>query len=443
MVKTLLCLIFFYVSFSASCFSAPKSDHFTLKNGMDVYVIPNTKAPAVSHTILYKAGAIDEDYGKAGVAHFLEHLMFKGTKTFQEGTFSSTVSRAGGDDNAFTTFDYTGYYENIPKDKLELVMQMEADRMQNLTLSKSIVAKEREVIMEERRSRVDNEPQSQLFEQMKAALYLNHPYGRPLIGWLHEMANLSLEDAQNWYHTYYKPNNAILVVSGDVTLNELKPLAEKYYGVIPPGNIPPRIHSQEPPHIAPRTVHLSDERVANKEFYRYYLAPSQVFGETKHAYALIVLANLVGAGQTSQLYRQLVLDKQLATSTSSYYDDVTLGPSLFIIHVVAAPDQPLQSIESQVDSILQSFVSNPVSEADLNRVKQNLIADTIYAQEDLKTVAYIYGQALATGLGTDYIEHWQDHIKEVTAQDVQDAARYVLNINSSVTGYLTKTKEQQ
>lgn len=434
--------IIFY-SLTPGAFAALKSKQFTLSNGLEVIVVPNTKAPAISHTILYKAGAIDEAPGKSGLAHFLEHLMFKGTASFPSGTFSPTISQAGGDDNAFTTFDYTGYYENISRDKLELVMRMEADRMQNLAFTPADVEKEREVILEERRSRVDNSPGSQLQEQLAASLYLNHPYHRPLIGWLHEMARLSPEDAMHWYRTYYKPNNAILVVSGDVTAEELKPLAEKYYGIIPRGDIPARTIPSEPPALVARRLSLIDSRVANNEFYRYYLAPSQLWGETKHSYALTVLASLLGSGQTSRLYQTLVQNKKLATSANSYYDDVNIGPSCFVVHAVAKRGKSLEAIESAMNEVIQSFITTPVPEEDLLRVKKNLVADAIYAQEDLKTLAYIYGQALASGLTVDYVEHWQDHINAVTAKDVQDAARYVFNPSASVTGYLQKTQEDK
>lgn len=442
-VRHVVLFLVIFLHLAPSAFSALKSEQFTLSNGLRVVVIPNTKAPAVSHTILYKAGAIDETPGKSGLAHFLEHLMFKGTVAFPAGTFSPTVSQAGGDDNAFTTFDYTGYYENISKDKLELVMRMEADRMQNLIFSEADVQKEREVILEERRSRIDNSPQNQLQEQLAASLYLNHPYHRPLIGWLHEMEQLSLEDANHWYHNYYKPNNAILVVSGDVTASELKPLAEKYYGAIPKGNIPARTIPQEPPAIVARHISLTDNRVANNEFYRYYLAPSQLSGETKHAYALTVLASLMGAGQTSRLYQTLVQDKKLATNASSYYDDISMGLSSFVVHAVAKPGKSLDSVESAMDEVVHSFITTPVSDADLMRVKKSLVADAIYAQEDLKTLAYMYGQALASGLSTDYVEEWQDHINNVTATDVQEAAKYVFNPSASVTGYLQKTQENK
>lgn len=418
---------------------AGNSESFTLKNGMQVVVITNTKVPAVSHMVWYKIGSQDETQGTSGIAHFLEHLMFKGTKKFPKGQFSSLVARAGGNDNAFTSSDYTAYFQNIAKDKLELVMELEADRMQNLVFDEEAVAKERQVILEERSSRIDNEPSSLLQEQMKALLFLNHTYGRPLIGWRHEMEGLTAEDAKKWYDSYYAPNNAILIVSGDITAAELKPLAEKYYGGIKQKNIPARHFLKEPEHIAASYVILSDEKVAKPEWNRYYIAPSINSGKKEYCAPLIVLSYILGDSNTSRLYQKLVVEDETAANIGSYYDDLMLGPSIFNLSGTPSDKHSLADIEKAVDAQIADIQKNGITDEELKRAKHSLIADTVYSHEDLKTLAYNYGQAMAVGAGTEYVESWQDRINAVTAEQIKEAANAVLRKENSVTGKLEKS----
>ena len=234
-----------------------RASHFTLKNGMEVVVIPDHRAPEVTHMVWYRVGSADEMPGRSGIAHFLEHLMFKGTDKIARGAFSKIISRNGGQDNAFTSQDTTSYHQRVAKNRLPLVMEMEADRMTNLKLLNEDVLTEREVIIEERRSRVDNSPQSILNEEMLSALYQSHPYGIPVIGWHHEMAKLSRDYAFEFYNNFYAPNNAILVVAGDVTADEVKKLAEKFYEPIPKRpDVKRSQRSSEPPHRAARRVEL-------------------------------------------------------------------------------------------------------------------------------------------------------------------------------------------
>lgn len=436
MKKHLLLISLLLLAASPAPAQGFRSESFSLSNGMQVVVIPNTKVPAVSHMVWYRVGAQDEVSGKSGIAHFLEHLMFKGTKKYGQGQFSRLVAKAGGDDNAFTSDDYTAYYQNISRDKLELVMELESDRMQNLLLQNDEVLKERQVILEERFSRIENNPSALLAEQMRAALYRNHPYGIPLIGWKHEMEALTSEDAKKWYDTYYKPNNAILVVSGDITAAELKPLAEKYYGKIKAGNIPERKLLQEPPAISPINLTLTDEKVTSPEWNRYYIAPSRNYGETKYSYPLVLLSRILGDGNTSRLYKSLVVKDEAAVGISTYYEDLKLGPSIFAVSAAPAVNKSLDEIEAKIDAEIEKIKKGGVTEDELKRAKNALIAETIYAREDLKTLGYIYGQAVITGAGTQYVESWQDNIHAVTASDIKEAANYVLKAEGSVTGRL-------
>ncbi|PIR39004.1 MAG: peptidase M16 [Alphaproteobacteria bacterium CG11_big_fil_rev_8_21_14_0_20_39_49] len=411
---------------------------FTLDNGMQVVVIPNTKVSAVSHMVWYKIGAVDEPLGKSGIAHFLEHLMFKGTTRYGKGEFSKTIAKSGGDDNAFTGYDYTAYFQNISRDKLELVMDMESDRMENLILDEKEVLTERDVILEERSARVDNKPSSVIAEQMRAALYRNHPYGTPLIGWRHEIAALTPEDAQNWYDKYYAPNNAVLVVSGDITEKELKPLAEKYYGKIKTKKTPQRIMVSEPTdNFAAINISLADEKVTRPEWSRYYIAPSLNTDEKGMTYPLVLLSYILAESDTGRLYQNLVVEQEIAVSVSGYYNDLQLGESFFGIYAIPSDKSNIEQIEKEIEKQIENIKQNGVTEDELKRAKNALIAETIYAREDLKTLAYLYGQMMATGVGMEYADNWEKNIEKVTAKQVQDAAMEVLQIDRSVTGYLT------
>ncbi len=416
--------------------SAFESQKFKLSNGMEVVLIPNSKVAAVSHMVWYRAGASDEILGKSGIAHFLEHLMFKGTKDVGKGQFSKIIAKAGGNENAFTSDDYTAYFQNISKDKLELVMKLESDRMRNLIFDNDELLKERQVILEERSTRIDNDPLALLKEQMSSALYLNHPYGKPLIGWRHEMEKLSLDDAKSWYKTYYAPNNAVLIVSGDIKKEELQPLAEKYYGSLKPENIPTRRIIYEPEQIAERQVIYHSEKVTKPEWMRYYLAPSQNTKMKEHCYALILLSHILGNGETSRLYTNLVVNKKIAASVGSSYDDMSLGDSIFSLYALPSEGKTLDDVQNSIDAEIEKIKQSGVTEEEVTRAKNLLVAQTIYDREDLRTLAYFYGESMVNGLGTEYVEHWVNNIKNVTPAQIKAAANFVLDMKKSVTGRL-------
>jgi zinc protease len=412
---------------------------FTLGNGLQVVVIPDHRTPVVTEMVWYKVGSADETPGKSGLAHFLEHLMFKGTAKHPAGEFSQTVLKIGGNENAFTSTDYTGYFQRVPRDQLAKMMEFEADRMTGLILKDENVLPERDVVLEEFNMRVANNPDARLTEQIMAALYLNHPYGRPVIGWHHEIEKLDREDALAFYRRFYAPNNAILVIAGDVEAKDVRPMAERTFGEVAaqPAIPAQRLRPQEPVPAGPRTVTLSDPRVEQPGLRRYYLVPSATTAPGESP-ALDVLAQLMGNGSNSYLYRALVVDRPLAVSASAGYQGTSLDPTQFMISASPKPGVEFAQIEQVIDNVISDLGQNTVRAEDLERVKTQLIAEAIYAQDNQATLARWYGGALTTGLSIDDIRSWPDRIRAVTAEQVRDAAQKWLDKKRSVTGYLIK-----
>ncbi len=355
--------------------------HFTLKNGLEVVVIPDHRTPVVTHMIWYKVGSADETPGKSGLAHFLEHLMFKGTSKNPEGRFSQTLATIGGQENAFTTLDYTAYFQRIAKEYLPLVMDFEADRMTGLVLTDANVLSERDVVLEEFNMRVANSPEARIGEQVSAALYLNHPYGRPVIGWHSEIEKLNREDALAFYRRFYTPNNAILVIAGDVTGDEVKPLAEKTYGKVERvAEVPPRVRPQEPEPVAVRQLTMADGRVAQPSLQRSYLVPSAHSAKSGEAEALEVLAHILGSGETSRIYRDLVVDQHVATVAGGYYDDTALDETRFGLFASPLPGVSFSTVETALDGVIAKLVDEGITQSELDRAKTRLIADAVYAR---------------------------------------------------------------
>jgi zinc protease len=411
--------------------------HFTLDNGLEVVVIPDHRTPVVTHMVWYKVGSADETAGKSGLAHFLEHLMFKGTKKNPLGRYSQTVATLGGQENAFTTDDYTTYYQRVPHERLKTLMEFESDRMTGLVLTDQVVKPELQVVLEEQNMRVANNPGARLYEQMEAALYLNHPYGRPVIGWRHEIEKLNREQALDFYRRFYTPNNAILVVAGDVTTDEVKTLAEATYGKVERvAEVGPRDRPKEPTQEAARTVTLADPRVAQPSLRRVYLAPSNTTAAAGESEALDVLASILGSGENSRFYQQLVVEKDMATNVGAGYDGTALDYAPFQVSVTPKPDVTLPQIEAAMDEVLARVIEEGVTAEELARVKNRLIAQAVYAQDNQATMARWFGAALATGLTVEQVESWPERVRQVTADSVKAAARRTLDKRSSVTGYL-------
>lgn len=415
----------------------PRPETFTLRNGLEVVVITDRRAPVVTHMLWYRIGAADEPRGQSGIAHFFEHLMFKGTREIPPGEFSRIVARNGGDLNAFTNWDYTAYYERIARDRLELVMRMEADRMRNLRFSDETFASERDVIAEERRQRVDNNPGAVLGERMRAMLWPHHPYGTPVIGWLHEINALDREAALAFYQTWYAPNNAILVVAGDVDAAELRPLAERYYGRLrPTRNLPARTWVSDPPSIGPMRVTHRDEKVRQPSFSRIYRAVSYGTDEGRQAHALDVAIEILGGSETSRLYRALVEEQHIAVSAGARANTAGLGGGSISVYATPAEGVSLEAVEAAADRVIADFLRDGPTEAELQRAKSSLAAAAIYARDSQQSLAQIYGSSLTQGESIDDIVNWGNDIAAVTREEALAMARQTLNIDASVTGWL-------
>ena len=427
-------------AFAQSTLTSQPPTAFTLQNGLQVLIIEDHRTPVVTQMVWYKVGSADETPGKSGLAHFLEHLMFKGTANHPVGEFSQTVLKIGGNENAFTSSDYTGYFQRVPREQLPKMMEFEADRMTGLVLRDENVLPERDVVLEEYNMRVANNPDARLNDQIMAALYLNHPYGRPVIGWHHEIEKLGREDALAFYRRFYAPNNAILVIAGDVEAKDVRPLVEQTFGKVPPQPAIPvrRIRPQEPEPAAPRTVTLADPHVEQPTLKRLYLVPSAATAAPGESAALDVLAQLMGGGSNSYLYRALVVDRPLAVSANAAYQGTSLDPTQFSISVSPRPGVDFAAVEKIVDGAIFDIAQNPVRAEDLERVKTQLIAEAVYAQDNQAAMARWYGGGLTSGLSVEDIRGWPDRIRAVTSDQIRAAAQKWLDKKRSVTGYLIK-----
>ena len=411
-----------------------------LDNGLDIVVIPDHRAPVATHMVWYRNGSADDPLGKSGIAHFLEHLMFKGTAENPAGQFSELVSDLGGQENAFTSNDFTAYFQRIPKEHLPVCMAYEADRMKNLVLTDDLVAPERNVVLEERRMRTDSDPGEILDEAIQAAVYTSHPYGKPVIGWEHEIETLDRTDAFNYYERFYTPENAILIVAGDVDPQETIELARTIYGPIKPfGEAPRRQRPQEPRPTTHRQVSLADEKVEQPRYQRMHLVPSYRTAKPGEAEAIEVLAFLLGGGQTSILFKTLVMHDKIAVAAGTHYMGTALDETRFFIYAVPVPGVSLDALDAAIEAIIGKFAKVGFLEADINRAKNRLIAEAIYARDSQMTLANWYGASLATGMSLEDIAAWPERIEAVTAADVQAAFAY-LDRRRGVSGYLLQAE---
>jgi zinc protease len=409
---------------------------FTLKNGLEVVVLPDHRAPTVAHWLWYKTGGADEERGHSGAAHFLEHLMFKGTKTMKPKEFSTLVARQGGQENAFTSWDYTAFHQDVAADKLDLVMRLEGDRMHNLIITDDQLKPERDVVLEEWRMRIGNQPSAVLDEQVEAALYLHHPYRIPVLGWTDEIKTLDVAAEKRFYDTWYAPNNAVLIVAGDVTVEQVKKLAEQYYGPIPSRPVPLRLRVQEPDRSADTTVTLHHPRVRTPRWSRQYLAPSHHTGETQYSYALEVLAEVLGGGASSRLHHALVLDQQIATSAGAWYSSDRLDLGMFGFAATPRPGTSVEQVGAAVDAVLAQALKDGLTADEVARAEKRLVTSELYAQDGLDEPIEIIGRTLCTGGTLADLDAWPDRIKAVTLEQVMAAAHAVLEGKPSVTALL-------
>ncbi|HXQ52040.1 MAG TPA: pitrilysin family protein [Stellaceae bacterium] len=413
-----------------------EAESFTLENGLQVVVLPNHRAPIATQMVWYKVGAYEEIRGKTGLAHFLEHLMFRGTKETPAGAFSRIVAENGGRDNAFTTHDFTAYFQNVASDRLPLVMKLEAERMADLVIDDAVVVPERQVIIEERHMRVDNNPSALFDEQLDAVLYQNQRPHDPVIGWESEMRGLETADAQAFYRAWYAPNNAVLVLAGDVTPERARQLAEQYYGPIKPHELPSRVTLAEPPKVAATRLVMKSPRVAETRWSRAYLAPSYLSGETRYAYALQVLEEVLGGGASSRLYKGLVVDQGIALSAGAFYDPDTRSLASFGFAATLKHDVPLADFEAKLEAIVKTALADGVTADEVERAKSRMRTGAIFAQDSLSGPARMVGEALAEGRSLEDVQSWPDRIGAVTLEQVNEAARLVIHDDFAVTGVL-------
>ncbi len=412
-------------------------EHFTLSNGLTVVVMPNDRIPAVTHLLLVKAGAADDPYGKTGLAHYLEHLMFTGSKNYPEGVHDQAITRMGGEQNAYTTKDYTVYYATIAKQHLSEVMAMEADRLQNLLFDPVKVEREVKVISEERAQRIDNRAVAQLVEQLTAISFLNHPYHHPTIGWAEDMATLNGDDAKQFFNTYYRASNMVLLVAGDVTVADVRKSAQRYYGSLPAGAAPKRVWAKEPPIRLVRKAWMEDAKARESRLVRQYVAPSVGDGVSAQSLPLALYAQYLGGGESSKLYRRLVREEKLATTIDVSYDPFSIGPELFQIAAVPAPGVTLEKLEAGLDAVVNETLTEVPDEAAFLRAKTQLKAEVIFAQDGLSSLAKLIVSLYGLGMDEQYFYDWPENIEKVTPEQMRGAANAVLAPNRKVTGYLT------
>lgn len=442
LIRTLFCAT---LALNSTAFGQSNDVHtFTLDNGLQGVVIVDTRAPVVTNMVWYKVGSADEPPGKSGIAHYLEHLMFLGTDEIPEGAFSEIVAENGGNDNAFTSYDYTAYFQRIAKDRLPLMIKMEADRMTDLVLSEEIVIPELSVVLEERNQRTENDPGALFQEQRSAAQYLNHPYGRPVIGWKHEVLALTREDAFEFYHRHYAPNNAILIVAGDVDPTEVEALAQEHFGPLKPSeNLPERVRPQEPPQTSARRMTFFDDRVRQPYVARGYLAPQRKTGDQHEAAALVMLSELLGSGVTSYFTQKLEFEEKVAVNSGAGYSGNALDPTTFSVYIVPSVDVTLEDAEARLDAAIASFLEEGLDQEHLKRVRNEIKASQIYALDNQQGRARTYGAALASGLNVKDVQEWPEILQAVSAEEIMQAARDVFQPENSVTGYLMQPASQE
>ncbi|MER9978203.1 pitrilysin family protein [Mesorhizobium sp. M0085] len=410
---------------------------FLLDNGMEVVVVPDHRAPIVTHMVWYKIGSADEPPGKSGIAHFFEHLMFKATSTHAAGELDRAVAAIGGSDNAFTSYDYTAFHETVVPQALGEMMGFEADRMRNLILNDDVIKTERDVILEERRSRIDSNPQAVLDEEIDATLWQNQPYRIPVIGWMQEMEKLNRTDAMAFYNKYYTPNNAVLVVAGDVEPETVKALAEKTFGKIARGpDLPPRIRPVEPEQNTRRTVTLTDGRVSVPSFTTQWVVPSYHTAKPGEAEALDVLSEILGGGNRSRLYQELVVRQGIAAEAGAFFQGTMLDDTNFTVYGAPRGDAKLADIEAAVDAEIARIAKDGVTSDELEKSKDRFVRSMIFARDKQEDMANIYGSTLATGGNVQDVQQWPDRIRKITADQVKEVAARYLNLDHATTGYL-------
>lgn len=408
----------------------------TLDNGMRVIVQEDHRAPVMVSQVWYRAGSMDEFNGTTGVAHVLEHMMFRGTNMVPPGEFSKRIAAAGGRENAFTNRDHTAYFQQMQKDRLELAMQLESDRMANLVIRDDLFAKEMQVVMEERRLRTDDQPQSVVYERLMATAYQESPYRRPVIGWMDDLQHMSAQDARDWYARWYVPNNATLVVAGDVKSADVIAMAKRYFGVIPARVLPVRKPQDEPAQIGEKRVVVKVPAKVPYLLMAWHAPILKDWEKDTAPYALQILAGVLSGNDSARLQKSLVKTQQIAVSTSAGYDAVSRGPGMFMIDATPAPGKTADELEKAIRGQVERIQREGVSEAELARVKAQVIAADVYQRDSLFYQAMQLGEYVTAGLPPEALAHRVDKLRAVSAGEVQAAARQWLQDDQLSVGIL-------
>jgi zinc protease len=398
----------------------------TLPNGLRVIVKEDHRAPVMVSQVWYRAGSVDEFNGTTGVAHVLEHMMFKGTKEVPAGEFSKRIAAAGGRENAFTSRDHTAYFQQMQKDKLELSMQLEADRMANLLIGDESFAKEIQVVMEERRMRTDDNPQAVVSERMMAAAYQEHPYQRPIIGWMNDLEHLTAQDARDWYGRWYAPNNATLVVAGDVNADDVLALAKKYFGPLTPHVLPVRKPQDEPAQIGVKRINVKVPAKLPYLVMAYHAPALRDWDHEWVPYALQILGGVLSGNDSARLQKALVKEQQVAVNADAGYDVVARGPSMFMLDATPAQGKTVNDVEAALRREIERIKQDGVSEAELNRVKSQIIAGDIFQRDSLFYQVMQLGEYVTAGLPPEALEGRVARLRAITPEQVKSVAKQFL-----------------
>lgn len=398
----------------------------TLPNGLRVIVKEDHRAPVMVSQVWYRAGSIDEFNGTTGVAHVLEHMMFKGTKDVPPGEFSKRIAAAGGRENAFTSRDHTAYFQQMHKDKLELSMQLEADRMANLVISDELFAKEIQVVMEERRMRTDDNPQAVVYERMTAVAYQGHPYQRPIIGWMNDLEHMTAQDARDWYARWYAPNNATLVVAGDVNADAVLALAKKYFGPLTPHALPLRKPQDEPAQVGVKRINVKAPAKLPYLVMAYHAPALRAWDKDWAPYALQILGGVLSGNDSARLQKALVKEQQVAVNADAGYDAVARGPSMFMLDATPVQGKTVGDVEAALRREIERIKQEGVSEAELNRVKSQIIAGDIFQRDSLFYQAMQLGEYVTAGLPPEALDGRVARLRAVTPEQVKAVARQYL-----------------
>jgi len=400
-----------------------KTSEMTLPNGLHVIVKEDNRAPVVVSMVWYRAGSMDEVNGKTGVAHVLEHMMFKGTKNVPVGEFNRLVAAAGGRDNAFTNRDYTAYFQQVQKSELELMFKLESDRMANLNLTDEEFAKEIKVVMEERRLRTDDKARAALYEELMATAFNAHPYRTPVIGWMNDLENMKAEDARDWYRTWYVPNNATLVIVGDVQAAEVFKLAERYFGSIKSRSLPGRKPQDEPMQKGERRFTVKAPAELPYLVMAWHVPKLKDVEKDWEPYALDVLDAILDGHEAARLQRALVRESRVAASAGASYESVGRGPALFMLEGTPSEGRTVQELEAALRKQIRSIAENGVSEEELARVKAQVIAGEVFQRDSMFYQAMQIGTLETIGLPHETLDIQIEKLKAVTAAQVQEVAK--------------------